>query len=1052
MNLKFVSILLIITLLVSSVVFIQVLVAEASVAEAKVYIIKLNGVGSWWVDDPSDAIKGAIRAMNVTGENYEAANIPLVHPKRGETPPFYSVNYQVISDWEAFKTVIESVNNAIVLNTHGEILPVPSSYSKEGWADEIAQAMLERQVIWINIGGYPFYYAWYQGQSIKETWGSSGFQEVTYHINKPDVIIPTQLQPELVDLTIKAGDNLQPPIGGWDLRHAKRVSRDRPLMASDFQNYTIMKMWGDAEYYTGAIVAFIKPGERFDPLVRSGFGAFVHIGTNHTYTTGGIETNKDIWRAYVGTAAALWLRMTGFEGRGEDTYYSPYNCRFVIHVTPVILEYDWLSTSHQWQVILGFFVIGAVKRPAGYNIGIETVVVHIDASPTNGSAQLSLKTDLSVHGEGNYSEFEAQIGLIAKSVLFGLSFVPGVGHVAAVLEGVMLFSDWMALVSATDKGSSAMVIEKEYMPEIQNRVDGAYEYLEFQTLIATTLLLDSVDENAQQREQWRIMPINYHFELIPTIISRNYAPLAKGKASLAVYFEADETYSATMFHEDFEDGLDGWEMFDENPASGYDFWGLLPYNKSYYPYELWCAGSSWVENWPQYDNDMTAILQRNIDVRPYQELWLRYRFSAWIKAGDYFKVSYYNGLWHERSYTDCVITNRWDSITIPNDVTAIRFTFESDNIDVDYGVSLEYVEIRGSIPNDANTLDDAGESRDSSAPITVGTDIENYAGYLEDEDWYSFDITRVESIEISLEKSPANSRFFLELWNTNSKVAGPAAQISYEVNSEGEYAVRVFSEIGFGQYDFNIYTTPNNPPDRPLQPNGRYDGYVGESYLYYTCSTDPDLDDIRFKFFWDDGSNTTTGYYSSGDPLASASHTWNSPGTYNAMVRAQDIHGTWSESWSEPLTVTIIEQDGGGGGGGGCPTLFSWNGTAYAKEGLLDIRSSSDVTVDYTLSSLSPIGNLGLISLRELDNHTSHVDYVKLYAVDLQGTWYESTLLIAWHNEIGPVKETLLYDDEAKVDLAPEERAELVFLLPENLENIQHFIFELNGHNRKLLK
>jgi len=90
-----------------------------------------------------------------------------------------------------------------------------------------------------------------------------------------------------------------------------------------------------------------------------------------------------------------------------------------------------------------------------------------------------------------------------------------------------------------------------------------------------------------------------------------------------------------------------------------------------------------------------------------------------------------------------------------------------------------------------------------------------------------------------------------------------------------------------------------------------------------------------------------------------------------------------------------------------------------------------------------------LLSLRELDNHTSHIDQVRLLAVDAQDNWYECALHLAWHNNLGRVDTLLAYNDEQRVDMAPEERTALIFMLPENANNIQQFIFEINGHNAK---
>jgi len=76
---------------------------------------------------------------------------------------------------------------------------------------------------------------------------------------------------------------------------------------------------------------------------------------------------------------------------------------------------------------------------------------------------------------------------------------------------------------------------------------------------------------------------------------------------------------------------------------------------------------------------------------------------------------------------------------------------------------------------------------------------------------------------------------------------------------------------------------------------------------------------------------------------------------------------------------------------------------------------------------------------------------VKLYAVDADGNWHECNLILAQHSQLGQVTTTLLYDDDVRVDLAPEETTQLYFLLPKDIRNIQYFIFELNGYNRKAL-
>ena len=138
------------------------------------------------------------------------------------------------------------------------------------------------------------------------------------------------------------------------------------------------------------------------------------------------------------------------------------------------------------------------------------------------------------------------------------------------------------------------------------------------------------------------------------------------------------------------------------------------------------------------------------------------------------------------------------------------------------------------------------------------------------------------------------------------------------------------------------------------------------------------------------------------------------------------------------------------GGGGGCPTLFVWDGSQYVEEALLDIHADSDVTLQHTIEeTLVPDKNSYKLSLRELDEFTSHIDQVKLYAVDSDdGETHETHLTNAIHSELGDVKEFLLHDDDTRVDLTPEQTIDLRFTVP-NIDEVACFIFEINGYNMK---
>ena len=161
--------------------------------------------------------------------------------------------------------------------------------------------------------------------------------------------------------------------------------------------------------------------------------------------------------------------------------------------------------------------------------------------------------------------------------------------------------------------------------------------------------------------------------------------------------------------------------------------------------------------------------------------------------------------------------------------------------------------------------------------------------------------------------------------------------------------------------------------------------------------------------------------------------------------------------YDNPITVTMYSDHTltayfHGGPGGGCPTLFVWNGTSYVEEGILNIHAESDVTVQHTIQN-TPVLKNGFynLQLRELDNYTSHIDQVKLYAIDGQGEWHLCPLTYAYHSSLGKVKQTLLLDDSNRVDLKPTETIDLKFAPSIAYSETAYFIFEINGYNQKPL-
>lgn len=156
----------------------------ADSGSANVYILALSDVpcgefgylqSTDWRDQTEN---GAIAALTCTDNNA----LPFVHPSNGTSPPFYSTNFQVITDWSTYANVVEQASNVIIVDCHGEILPVPSGFSCQDWVAVIANAVLNRSVTWVHTGGYAFYDVWYQGASQSSLWGAYGFDNFTQFI------------------------------------------------------------------------------------------------------------------------------------------------------------------------------------------------------------------------------------------------------------------------------------------------------------------------------------------------------------------------------------------------------------------------------------------------------------------------------------------------------------------------------------------------------------------------------------------------------------------------------------------------------------------------------------------------------------------------------------------------------------------------------------------------------------------------------------------------------------------------------------------------------
>jgi len=154
---------------------------------------------------------------------------------------------------------------------------------------------------------------------------------------------------------------------------------------------------------------------------------------------------------------------------------------------------------------------------------------------------------------------------------------------------------------------------------------------------------------------------------------------------------------------------------------------------------------------------------------------------------------------------------------------------------------------------------------------------------------------------------------------------GSWIQMNYDGHWSGGYYFSYSTTLSVGSHNYRFYdsgygnylptsgtysgptVTANNPPNTPSTPTGRTSGYTDITYSYSTSGTDPDGDNVKYIFDWDDGTpQSTTGFVTSGS-TASAYHSWSSPGTYYVKAKTVDVNGAES-GWSSSLEVTIRAQ------------------------------------------------------------------------------------------------------------------------------------------------
>ena len=128
---------------------------------------------------------------------------------------------------------------------------------------------------------------------------------------------------------------------------------------------------------------------------------------------------------------------------------------------------------------------------------------------------------------------------------------------------------------------------------------------------------------------------------------------------------------------------------------------------------------------------------------------------------------------------------------------------------------------------------------------------------------------------------------------------GDTEKTMYGYGSTGETKKRTLHQDDIDGIRYIYPQSGNQPPNTPSAPSGPSSGDPGVSYSFTATTTDPDGDQIAFKFDWGDGSESGwTSFVNSGSS-ASMFHSWSDQGTYAVRAKAKDANGAesgWSSS------------------------------------------------------------------------------------------------------------------------------------------------------------
>jgi len=141
---------------------------------------------------------------------------------------------------------------------------------------------------------------------------------------------------------------------------------------------------------------------------------------------------------------------------------------------------------------------------------------------------------------------------------------------------------------------------------------------------------------------------------------------------------------------------------------------------------------------------------------------------------------------------------------------------------------------------------------------------------------------------------------------------GDTEKTMYGYGSKGETKARSLHQDDIDGIRYIYPESGNQSPNTPSVPTGPSIGDPGVSYSFSAITTDPDGDQISFKFDWGDGTESNwTSFVNSGSS-ATMSHSWSGEGTYQVKIKARDTYSAesgWSIAHSITIRIILLELD-----------------------------------------------------------------------------------------------------------------------------------------------